>query len=79
MFQPDIKQSVLVRHPLFGVGKVVARFGEDELSKVIVKFQEEGEKKLSLKHAKLTVDKVEEPEPAEGEGESPAPEAAAKE
>ncbi len=67
MYQPDIKPAALVRHPLFGVGKVVARFGEDELSKVIVKFQEEGEKKLSLKHAKLTLDKVEEPAPAEAE------------
>ncbi len=64
MFQPEIKPSVIVHHPRFGAGKVLARFGEDELSKVIVKFQEEGEKKLSLKLAKLVAD-IPEEEPTE--------------
>ncbi|HMX62230.1 MAG TPA: hypothetical protein PKD58_04120 [Candidatus Sumerlaeota bacterium] len=62
MFQPDVKAGAVVRHKKFGVGKVAVRYGEDELSKVIVKFQEEGEKKLALKQAKLEVD-LPEPEP----------------
>lgn len=65
MFQPEIKTGVIVNHGKFGSGKVMARFGEDELSKVIVKFQEEGEKKLSLKYAKLVADIPEEPEATE--------------
>lgn len=56
----DIQQNVTVRHPKFGIGKVLLRMGEDENSKVIVKFQEEGEKKLSLKFANLVKDVVEE-------------------
>ncbi len=67
MYMPEIKPPVVVRHPRFGVGKVMHRSGEDELSKVIVKFQEEGEKKLSLKFAQLEVDM---PEPVEGEEET---------
>lgn len=63
MYQPDVKPTAVVRHKKFGVGKVTARFGEDELSKVIVKFQEEGEKKLSVKYAKLDVDLPEPKEP----------------
>lgn len=62
VFQPDVKPSAVVNHPKFGTGKVIARYGEDEKSKVIVKFQEEGEKKLALKLARLIVDKPE-PEP----------------
>lgn len=74
VFMPEIKQSVVVHHPKFGQGKVMARYGEDENSKVIVKFQEEGEKKLALQHAKLEAD-IPEPEPeeeeaAEGEAKS---------
>ncbi len=59
MFQPEIKPAAIVRHKKFGVGKVLARYGEDELSKVIIKFQEEGEKKLSLEAANLKLDKPE--------------------
>lgn len=70
MYKPEIKQSVTVHHPRFGMGKVVARYGEDERSKVIVKFQEEGEKKLSLQYAELEVDAPEEEEsPEESESE----------
>ena len=72
MFQADIKAGAAVRHPKFGLGKIVARYGEDELSKVIVKFQEEGEKKLLLKKAKLEVDAPEEEPLAPAEGEAPA-------
>ena len=78
MFLPEVKPSVMVRHPKFGNGKVTARYGEDKNSKVIVKFQEEGEKKLALQFAQLEVD-MPEPEPAllEGEGaEAPATPAA---
>jgi len=64
---PDIQNGVQVNHPTFGVGKVVVRTGRDEHSKALVKFKEEGEKKLALKHAGLTVDKVEE-EPVEDAG-----------
>lgn len=53
MYLPEIKKNAEVTHPLFGIGKVLERYGEDERSKVIVKFREEGEKKLSLAHAKL--------------------------
>jgi hypothetical protein len=60
---PDIVNNATVHHPTFGVGRVLLRTGEDEKSKAIVKFKEEGEKKLALRFARLTVDKVEE-EPA---------------
>lgn len=53
MHQPEIKKNAEVTHPIFGLGKVLERYGEDEKSKVIVKFREEGEKKLSLAFAKL--------------------------
>jgi hypothetical protein len=71
MFQPEVKPGTVVRHKKFGIGKVALRFGEDELSKVIVKFQEEGEKKLALKQAKLEVD-APEPEPVPEDGTAPA-------
>lgn len=57
----DIQTNVQVRHPKFGVGKVLLRIGEDENSKAIVRFQEEGEKKLALKYAKLVKDQIDEP------------------
>ncbi len=62
VFKPDIVQNVQVHHPVFGLGKVTQRYGTDEKSKVIVKFREEGEKKLALKYARLEVDKPEETE-----------------
>lgn len=64
VYLPEIKQSVEVTHPKFGIGRVVARYGEDQKSKVIVKFKEEGEKKLLLAKAKLRVNQPE-PTPAE--------------
>ncbi|MCC5875631.1 MAG: hypothetical protein JJU11_05370 [Candidatus Sumerlaeia bacterium] len=67
MFQPEVKKGVEVTHATFGVGKVVERYGEDEQSKVIVKFREEGEKKLSLKFANLEA-KIVAPVLEEGEG-----------
>lgn len=56
---PDIQNNVQVRHPKFGLGKVLLRMGEDENSKAIVRFQEEGEKKLALRYAKLVRDVIE--------------------
>ena len=67
---PDIINNAQVHHPTFGIGKVLLRTGTDERSKAIVKFKEEGEKKLMLKYADLTADKPEPEEPAE-EGEAP--------
>ncbi|MBX3730632.1 MAG: hypothetical protein KF858_15760 [Candidatus Sumerlaeia bacterium] len=66
---PDIVANTQVHHPVFGVGRVILRTGEDEKSKAIVKFKEEGEKKLALRFAHLTVDKVEE-EPAAAPAEA---------
>jgi len=57
-FYADIQNNVQVRHPKFGLGKVLLRVGEDENSKAFVRFQEEGEKKLALKYAKLVRDVV---------------------
>ncbi|CAN5288692.1 hypothetical protein BH09SUM1_BH09SUM1_30730 [soil metagenome] len=62
VFLPEIKPAAMVTHPKFGKGKVTVRYGEDKNSKVIVKFQEEGEKKLAIQHAKLVVH-IPEPEP----------------
>jgi len=68
---PDIINNAQVEHPTFGVGKVLLRTGTDQRSKAIIKFKDEGEKKLLLSHANLKVDK---PEPVEVEGEEPASE-----
>ncbi|MEQ8820083.1 MAG: hypothetical protein RLY93_07535 [Sumerlaeia bacterium] len=63
---PDIQKDAQVHHPTFGMGKVLQRTGKDEkTAKAIIKFREEGEKKLALQFADLTVDKVDEDE-AEG-------------
>jgi len=42
-----------VKHPQWGVGTVLFRSGVGDLSKAIVVFPEEGQKKLMLKYAKL--------------------------
>ena len=42
-----------VKHPKWGVGTVLIRSGSDEMSRVIVVFEEEGQKKLMLRYAKL--------------------------
>lgn len=57
---PEIQNNAQVHHPQFGLGKVLMRIGTDERSKAVVKFKEEGEKKLALRFAGLTVDKPEE-------------------
>jgi hypothetical protein len=67
---PDIVVNAQVHHPDFGVGKVIMRTGTDENSKAIVKFKEEGEKKLALRFARLIADRVEdEPEAVAAEGD----------
>lgn len=71
LMYPDIVNNAQVNHPTFGVGKVILRTGMDEFSKAIIKFKEEGEKKVSLKYAGLWVDKVEE-EDVEGFDEEAA-------
>lgn len=74
MFKPEIKQAAIVHHPRFGTGRVIVRYGENEKSKAIIRFQEEGEKKLALQYAPLEVDTPDEPEEegAEGAAEAPA-------
>jgi hypothetical protein len=65
----DIQNNVQVHHPKFGIGKVMLRTGADEkTSKAIVRFKEEGEKKLALRYARLTVDKVEDEPVATADG-----------
>jgi hypothetical protein len=68
---PDIVANAQVHHPVFGVGKVLMRTGTDENSKAVVKFKEEGEKKLALRFARLIADRIEEEPvaPALPEGE----------
>lgn len=66
---PDVVNNATVRHPQFGAGKVMLRTGSTEKNaKAIIKFREEGEKKLALRFAKLSVDKpVEEADASAGE------------
>jgi DNA helicase-2/ATP-dependent DNA helicase PcrA len=42
-----------VLHPTFGPGKILAREGQNDQTKVTVFFQGHGQKKLMLKFAKL--------------------------
>ncbi|MGF1571539.1 MAG: hypothetical protein ACFCU1_00535 [Sumerlaeia bacterium] len=74
---PDVIANAQVIHPTFGAGKVLLRTGEDENSKAIVKFKEEGEKKIALRFANLIVEKPElEADAEEGfdeQGEEDAP------
>lgn len=49
----EIVPGVRVEHSHFGEGKVIAMEGRGEQTKVIVFFQEVGQKKLMLKFAKL--------------------------
>jgi hypothetical protein len=49
MFQAGDK----VRHPKFGEGQIIQRSGTGENTKFVVKFVEEGEKRLLAKFAKL--------------------------
>ena len=42
-----------VRHPKFGIGTVLYKYGEGDSTKVDVVFAEEGQKKLLVKYAGL--------------------------
>lgn len=55
-----------VKHPTFGIGTIMYKYGEGENTKVDVMFAEEGQKKLLLKLAKLkkVVDPTATPEAA---------------
>jgi len=44
-----------VEHPVFGIGKVVAKDGVGETMKVTVVFPRHGEKRLMVRHAKLRI------------------------
>ncbi len=62
----EIEIGDQVKHPKFGTGTVLYKTGTGERAKAIVVFQEEGQKKLLLKYAKLK--KIKETKPAEEVG-----------
>lgn len=61
-FQPEDR----VKHPVFGEGQIIERRGSGKDTKLLVRFAEEGEKRLMAVHAKLK--KI---RPVETEGEKP--------
>lgn len=48
-----LQQGDRVKHSKFGEGQIVARSGSGDETKFLVKFAEEGEKRLLAKYAKL--------------------------
>jgi hypothetical protein len=48
-FQPEDR----VKHPVFGEGQILERRGSGKDTKLLVRFTEEGEKRLMAAHAKL--------------------------
>jgi hypothetical protein len=50
-----IGPGVRVRHPLFGVGTIIAVEALADDAKLTVRFAAVGQKKLHAKHAKLTL------------------------
>ena len=50
---PNFEVGDQVRHPKFGIGTILYKYGEGENTKLDVVFAEEGQKKLLLKLAKL--------------------------
>lgn len=64
----EIEIGDLVRHPKWGEGTVLSKTGRGEDAKVVVVFQEAGQKKLLVKYARLKkvqFRKTEEPEEEE--------------
>lgn len=61
-FQPEDR----VKHPVFGEGQILERRGSGKDTKLLVRFAEEGEKRLMAVHAKLK--KI---RPVETEAEKP--------
>lgn len=51
---PKFRAGNRVRHPKWGLGRISRVSGSGDSTSVIVDFNEEGFKKLALKHAKLT-------------------------
>ncbi|MCH8495999.1 MAG: hypothetical protein LAT57_10275 [Balneolales bacterium] len=51
----SLKPGVFVMHEKFGPGKVLQREGSGAETKVVVFFQNHGQKKLALKYAKLRI------------------------
>lgn len=63
-----------VRHPQFGIGTVLYKYGDGDQAKLDIVFAEEGQKKLLVKYAKLK--KVTDPgteTPAAGSPPAPTP------
>ncbi|MFQ5648442.1 MAG: ATP-dependent helicase [bacterium] len=50
---PPLYVGCEVKHPRFGIGKVISRQGEGENMKITVKFYQAGEKRLLVKYANL--------------------------
>jgi hypothetical protein len=50
----EIKRGIIVKHELFGRGRVVEVTGKGEAQKAIVLFDEYGRKNLIVKYAKLS-------------------------
>jgi DNA helicase II / ATP-dependent DNA helicase PcrA len=51
----QLKPGVFVMHEKFGAGKIINREGNGPMAKVVVFFQNHGQKKLALKFAKLRI------------------------
>ncbi|MFQ5822746.1 MAG: ATP-dependent helicase [bacterium] len=52
---PEITVGCEVRHPKFGVGKIITMDGEEEDMKITVNFYEVGKKRLVVKYANLEI------------------------
>jgi len=65
--EEEIEIGDQVKHPKFGLGTVLYKSGTGERAKAIVVFQEEGQKKLLLRHARLK--RIKEAKPSEGKAE----------
>jgi DNA helicase-2/ATP-dependent DNA helicase PcrA len=51
----ELRVGMFVEHDKFGQGKVIHKEGEGSETKVVVFFQNHGQKKLALKFAKLKI------------------------
>ena len=66
--RPSFEVGDQVRHPLFGIGTVLYKYGEGDSMKLDIVFAEEGQKKLLVKFANLK--RITDPT-AEGESQAP--------
>ena len=60
----NLQQGDRVKHATFGEGQIIARSGSGDETKLLVKFAEEGEKRLVARFAKLKKVQVETARPA---------------